>query len=519
MKKVTKIDETYHQKSSCQKLRVAAYCRISTAKDAQLESLEIQMLHYENYIQSRSNWELAGLYFDEGITGTKKDKRPELKRMLQDCEMGKIDLILTKSISRFCRNTADCLKLVRKLLSLQIPIYFEKENLNTGSMESELFLSVLSSMAESESESVSKNLKWSIQKQFENGTFKISYPPYGYDWDGEKLTINKDQAIIVRDIFSKILSGKSATTIANELNERGLTPKRGNKWRSSSILSMVGNEKYAGDCLFQKTYSDSAFKRHRNKGEKSQYLVSEHHEAIISRETLQAAQAIVRQHGKEKGSDKRIGKCQNRYAFSGKIICGECGSLFKRRVHYSTRSKYTAWTCSTHIEDKNKCSMLFIRDNQLKLAFVTMMNKLVFSHRALLKPYVDALKNSPANNSFHRIQEIQTKLAENAEKRETLYKLMAQGIIDQVLYNQENNTLLSVYGKTKRELESLMKNISGNASFFSAANDLLHFARKGVMLDDFDDELFLQHVNRIVVLSRHEVRFDLKCGLTLKERI
>ena len=180
MKKITKIgvNETLIQKK---KLKVAAYCRVSTASDEQLISLEAQKAHYENYIRSNDEWEYVGLYYDEGITGTKKDVRAGLLSMIADCEDGKIEFIITKSISRFARKTTDCLEMVRKLTDLGISIYFEKENINTGSMESELMLSILSSLAESESISISENNKGAIQRRFQNGTFNISYPPYGYD--------------------------------------------------------------------------------------------------------------------------------------------------------------------------------------------------------------------------------------------------------------------------------------------------------------------------------------------------
>jgi site-specific DNA recombinase len=212
LKKITKIAEITSPKINVKKIRVAAYCRVSTDSDAQLESLEAQKTHYENYINSRNDWEFAGLYYDEGITGTKKDKRQELLRLIDDCKSGRVDFIVTKSISRFSRNTTDCLELVRQLLALHIPIFFEKENINTGSMESELFLAILSSMAEGESVSISDNSKWSIQKRFENGTFKVSYPPYGYDWDGEQMLINPEQAAVVKEIFAALLSGKGTST-------------------------------------------------------------------------------------------------------------------------------------------------------------------------------------------------------------------------------------------------------------------------------------------------------------------
>ncbi len=187
MKKVTKIEQNTVNLSERPKRRVAAYCRVSTDTDEQLESLETQIKHYESYIRANPEWEYAGIYYDEGISGTKKEKRPELLRMIADCENGSIDFIVTKSISRFARNTTDCLELVRKLQNLGIFIFFEKENINTGKMENELMLSILSGLAENESVSIAENNKWSVRRRFQNGTYKISSPPYGYDSVDGKL--------------------------------------------------------------------------------------------------------------------------------------------------------------------------------------------------------------------------------------------------------------------------------------------------------------------------------------------
>ncbi len=519
MKKVTRLGGDVKKKSTAKVLRVAAYCRVSTDSDAQLESLDAQKTHYENYINGREDWEFAGLYFDEGISGTKKEKRPALLRMIADCKAGKIDFVITKSISRFARNTTDCLEMVRKLLELNIPIYFEKENLNTSSMESELFLAVLSSMAEGESTSISENNKWSIQRRFKNGTFKLSYPPYGYDWDGEQMVINPAQADTVRWIFGQVLSGKGTHAIADELNENGIPTKKGGRWTPTTVRGMISNEKYTGDVIFQKTYTDSQFNRHVNYGQKDQYAMSDHHEAIISREVFEAANALIAQRGKEKGIIKGSEKYQSRYCFSGKIVCGECGDTFKCRIHSTTTHKYAAWCCNTHIEDKSRCSMKYIRDDAVKAAFVTMSNKLIFAHSMVLKPYVETLQNGCTDAPMRRIQQIQTLLLENAEQRETLTKLMAQGYIDQILYNEENNTLLSQANRYRQEMDTLSKAIGGDGAHVTAAKDLLRYVEKAAMLTDFDEALFENTVTRIKVLSREEIAFELKCGLTLKERM
>lgn len=519
MKKVTRLGGDAKKKSTVKVLRVAAYCRVSTDSDAQLESLDAQKTHYENYINGREDWEFAGLYFDEGISGTKKEKRPALLQMIADCKAGKIDFVITKSISRFARNTTDCLEMVRKLLELDIPIYFEKENLNTSSMESELFLAILSSMAEGESTSISENSKWSIQRRFKNGTFKLSYPPYGYDWDGEQMVINPDQAKTVRWIFEQVLSGKGTHAISDELNAKGIPTKKGGRWTPTTVRGMISNEKYTGDVIFQKTYTDSQFNRHVNYGQKDQYAMSDHHEAIISREVFEAANALIAQRGKEKGIIKGSEKYQSRYCFSGKIVCGECGDTFKRRIHSTTTHKYAAWCCNTHIEDKSRCSMKYIRDDAVKAAFVTMINKLIFAHSMILKPYVETLQNGCTDAPIRRIQEIQTLLLENAEQRETLTKLMAQGYIDQILYNEENNTLLSQADRYRQEMDTLSKAIGGDGAHVTAAKDLLRYVEKAAMLTDFDEALFENTVTCIKVLSREEIAFELKCGLTIKERM
>ena len=519
MKKVTKIDGVQNQSTTIKKLRVAAYCRVSTGSDAQLESLETQKNHYEQYINSREDWQFAGLYFDEGITGTKAEKRPALLRLIADCEAKKIDFVITKSISRFSRNTTDCLALVRKLQGLDIPLYFEKENINTGSMESELFLAILSSMAEGESTSISENSKWSIKRRFQNGTYKLSYTPYGYDWNGENLVVNPEQAAIVKRIFADILSGKGTNAVADELNAEGIVSKKKAKWTASTIRGILSNEKYTGDVVFQKTYTDENFNRHINYGEVDQYMASDHHEAIISHEDFDAANALVAQRAAEKGIKKGNEKYQQRYSFSGKIICGECGDTFKRRIHTCSTYKYVAWTCNTHLKDKDICSMKYVRDDEIKAAFTTMLNKLIYSYRLVLTPYLKFLENSSGDAALQRIQHLELLIDQNSEQRETLTKLMAQGYIDQILYNQETNALLLQVETYRSDIEAITLGMIGDAAKVTETNLLLHFASHSDMLKAYSEELFERYADHIEITGRNEIKFVMKCGLTFTERI
>lgn len=518
MKRITKIKENESLALS-KKLRVAAYCRVSTGSDEQLVSLEAQKNHYESYIKSNPEWELAGLYFDEGISGTKKAKRMALLQMMKDCEQGRIDYIITKSISRFARNTTDCLEMVRKLMDLGIFIYFEKENLNTESMESELMLSILSSLAESESVSISENSKWSAQKRFQNGTFKISYPPYGYKNVEGEMVIDPLQAEAVKLIFAETLAGKSSGVIASELQKRKIPTRKGGNWTSTTVRGILSNEKYTGDVIFQKTYTDSHFSRHTNHGECDQYMMRNHHEAIISREDFEAAGLLVGQRAKEKGIQKGTGKYQNRYPFSGRIVCGECGAKFKRRIHSASKVKYAAWCCSQHIDDISKCSMMYIREDALEQAFITMMNKLVFGRKIVLKPLMNALRETSRAKGLERINEIQSRLEQNLERRKTLIGIVEKGYLEPSLFKHWENELLTEAEQLNGEKDSLSYAINGELTRTEEICILWKFANKDEMLTVFDGGVFKEFVEQVVIHSRTEIAFHLKCGLILQEGV
>lgn len=518
MKRITKIEEN-RALSIKKKTRVVAYCRVSTASDEQLISLDTQKAHYEDYIKSNAEWEFAGIFYDEGITGTKKECRDGLNSLVAACEKGLVNMIITKSISRFSRNTTDCLELVRKLISLNVTVIFEKENINTGSMESELMLSILSSLAESESVSISENNKWSIQKRFQNGTFIISYPPYGYTNVDGKMVVVPEQAVVVRQMFEDTLAGKSTHAIAKELNDRGIASKRGGKWTPGTVNAIIRNEKFTGDVIFQKTYTDSQFNRHINHGMENQYLCEGHHEAIVSHEVFDAANEVMNQRGKEKGNGENTSRYQNRYAFSGKIKCGECGSVFKRRRHYKPSGEYIAWCCNRHIEDNNSCSLKYITDEGIKAAFTTMMNKLVFGEQVILKPLLHSLQGFDDKNKLLQIQDMENKLEKNMEQRQVLTSLMASGLLEPALFNKENNALTVKEQRLQEEKRQLMTSVSGDRTKVDDLEKLIKAISSGRMLTEYEDELFLAHVAGITVLSREEIVFELKCGLRLKERL
>ena len=513
MKTITKIEAA--DAHTAKKLRVAAYARVSTGSDEQLISLDAQKNHYEVLIRSHKDWEFAGLYFDEGISGTKMAKRDGLLALLDDCEKGKIDYIIVKSISRFSRNTVDSIETVRRLCDMGIYIFFEKENIDTGKMEGELLLSILSSLAESESRSISDNETWSIRRRFMNGTFKISYPPYGYDYIDGEMVVNEKQSEVVKWIFGQVLSGNSTAEIARKLKEEGVATRRGGSWTSTTINGMIRNEKYTGDVIFQKSYSDERFTRHRNNGERDQYFVADHHEAIISHEDYDAANAILDRNGAEKGIYADSRKYQNRYCFSGKIICGNCGAVWKRRKILG----YFGYACTTHLADKDTCGMKSIREDSIMAAFTTMLNKLIFARDKVILPYANSLKNAERTEYLDELNATEEVLELNRQKRQQVTQLFTRGYLDPAMYAQQNDELRKQSEQLTAQKDAITARVSGGDKQKKALEDILHFTAGAEMLTAFDEALFTRFVNNVIVYSRTEIGFALKCGLTLRERI
>lgn len=333
------------------------------------------------------------------------------------------------------------------------------------------------------------------------------------------MVIVPEQAEIVKQIFSDTLAGKSTHAIADELNAKGIQTKKGGRWTPGTINGIIGNEKYTGDVLYQKTYTDSSFNRHTNYGELDQYLVQNHHVAIVSHEKFDRANAVLRQRGKEKGNGRNTEKYQNRYSFSGRIRCAECGGSFKRRIHYKPSGSYIAWCCATHLTDKSICSMKYITDGALKRAFVTMMNKLVFGHQIVLRPLLQSLRGMNDKSQLLKMQDLELQIEKNMEQRQVLTSLMAGGYLEPALFNKESNALAAEAEALRQEKDSLMHSLNGNMVKADELQKLLRFVSKGIMMDSFDDEAFLTYVDSITIHSRSEATFELKCGVSLKERL
>ena len=361
-KKITKLDLA---PPILTRQRTAAYARVSCGKDEMLHSLAAQVSFYSELIQSRAEWEYAGVYADEAETGT-KDSRPEFRRLIDDCRAGKIDLIITKSISRFARNTVDLLQTVRELKALSVGVFFEEQNLNSLSGDGEMLLTILAAYAQEESRSVSENCKWRIRKDFKEGKAAGHMRIYGYDCKAGKLTVNPAEAEVVRMIFADCLGGMGRNAIMKKLTALGIPAKNGGRWSESTIGVILTNEKMIGDMCLQKSFVDNHLtKRHKqNRGELTSYYVEGTHEPIVSAETFKAVQVeIARRAANAKPSRKRTFS-----EFTGIIRCGRCGANFHKKVNAAgTKYAKTTWACATYTNrGKAECPAKRIPEDILK---------------------------------------------------------------------------------------------------------------------------------------------------------
>lgn len=392
VKKITKIEpvSSGFAANAVEVKRVCAYCRVSTNSADQKNSFEAQVDYYTRLIGEKEGWVLAGIYADEGRTGTKLYRRDDFQLMMDDCRQGKIDLILTKSVTRFARNTLDSIKAIRELKALGIGVYFEKERVNTLMEKSEQMITILSSIAQGESESISTNNKWSAVRRFQNGTFIISSPPYGYEnnEDGE-LVIKEGEAKVVRRIFDEYLGGKGSYAIATELEAAGIPTIRGAKeWQDSVVKGILQNCVYEGDLLLQKSYSTNGvpFTRKINRGELPQYLITDNHEPIITREEAAAVREIY-EYRREQQCVDDTSVYQNRYTFSSRIVCGECGTNFRRqKIYIGKPYEKIQWCCYQHIKDSKKCSQKAVREDVVQTAFLRLWNRLDSNYEEILIP-------------------------------------------------------------------------------------------------------------------------------------
>ena len=426
-------------KLSEKKLRVAAYCRVSTELEEQESSYEAQVEYYTRKIQETENWKLAGIYADDGKSATNTKKRDDFKDMIKDAEGGKIDMILTKSVSRFARNTVDSLLTIRKLKEKNVAVVFEKEGVNTLDGTGEILITILSSLAQEESRNISENTRWGVVRKFEKGKVIVNHNKFmGYtkNENGDLVIVPKE-AEIVRLVFRLYLEGYSAGKIAKYLEEQKIKTATGlERWHDTVVLKMLRNEKYMGDALLQKTYTVDFMtkKKVMNKGIVPQYYVEDDHEAIIPRALFLQVQEEIARRGSQVDCMGRRRGFSAKHCFTGLLYCAECGEQF-RRIHWNNRGcKSVVWRCMTRLEKKGACHARTVYEESLKQAFVEALNQLTGgseTYLSILQENMAEVIEMEQSNLPEEIQRkldvLQKKLIECAERHED-YEEIAQEI-------------------------------------------------------------------------------------------
>lgn len=414
------------------KLRVAAYARVSSDSADQLNSFATQVAYYTDFIQSKDEWEFAGLYADEAVSGTTADKRDDFQRLLADCRAGKIDRILVKSISRFARNTLDCLQTVRELKQLGVTVEFEKEGIDTGNMGSEMLLSILGSAAQEESLSISKNLKWSYRRRMRSGDFITCNAPLGYFLKDGALVPDPQEVPIVQYIFSSYLAGHSMDEIATFLNdqEAKYSRKEMTRWYRTSIRYILSNEKYIGDSLLQKTFTPNELPlvNIRNRGQLSQFYVKDSHPAIIPLEMFEAVQRLMKRRAVTHTAKPKPGG----FPLSHMMKCGFCGSTFQRHL----KKEGARWCCYQHRKDKSLCVMEVVAESEVYQTFLLMYNKLLDNKNLILRVMLAQLIELQSKTTFARpeIVDLNQKISDLARQNHSLSRLQAKGCIDSAIF-------------------------------------------------------------------------------------
>ena len=474
--------------------RVAAYVRVSTDGDEQLESFQSQKQYYQDKISENRDWVMVGIYADEAITGTKVDKREQFQRMIQDCMDGKIDVIMTKSVSRFSRNTVDILQYVRLLKGKGIAVIFEKENINTLTEQGEMMLTLMGTLAQNEVESTSKNVKLGIKMKMKRGELMGFNGCLGYDYHPEDktITVNEAEAETVRLIFELYLQGYGTYTIAKRLEALGKINKKGVvKWTDSGVRGIIKNEKYKGDLLLQKTITTDPISKRRieNFGEEEQYYVHDHHEPIVSREVWEQAKEIrlSRNHPSDMKADGKREKYTKKYAFSSMCECGFCGTkLTRRTLHRGSKYETPVWYCRNAAnKGKHNCpNSKSMRESILENAFLEAYKLLAGSFDDVIDSVIDTIEGISTNNEdIGRLKKEQKALDNLEQRRKRLTDLYLDEGISKEAYDEKYEELTMKIQKTKESIRILQDNVSNQKDVSNRMASLKKALSDGDILD------------------------------------
>ncbi len=490
-----------------QKIRVAAYCRVSSDSSDQLNSFMAQLRYYENFLDESKTETLIGVYADEGITGTRMDKRDDFLRLLKDCKKGKIDRVIAKSISRFARNTKECLSIIRELKELGITVFFEKENIDTANISDEMMITIMGGLAQEESTSISQNLKWSFQKRCQNGNINVFSSPFGYRLDNGKLEICENEAVVVKDIFDMYLSGLGYQSILRICRQKYSDYKA--VFSYYGILYILRNEKYIGNCEYQKTYTTNTlpFKKVKNKGEQNRYYLSNTHSPIISTETFNTVQKIIEQ--------RHFNQIKNTYPLSRKIVCGNCETIYKRK----RANEKIYWICRKHDESALSCNSKRLPEKTIYEAFITLYNKLKANYSIIFPPLISQLqelKNKKFSNN-HQYTNISREIAQFREQMHVLSRLKTKGFIDECKYLSQTTEINAKIDKLNRELRKISR-CNDEQDIIDQIKHISSIIENGTeLMIDFDEIIFESLIEKIIV-TNNELELQLYGGLSFIEK-
>ncbi len=497
--------------------RIAAYVRVSTDDEEQLESFQSQKKYYQEKISENRDWVMVGIYADEAITGTKVDKREQFQRMIQDCMDGKIDVIMTKSVSRFSRNTVDILQYVRLLKERGIAVIFEKENINTMTEQGEMMLTLMGTLAQNEVESTSKNVKLGIKMKMKRGELMGFNGCLGYDYhpEGKTITVNEAEAETVRLIFELYLQGYGTYTIANKLEALGKVNKKGEvKWTDSGIRGIIKNEKYKGDLLLQKTITTDPISKRRieNFGEEEQYYVRDHHEPIVSREVWEQAKEIrlSRNRKTDKKADGKREKYTKKYALSSMCECGFCGTkLTRRTLHSSSKYETPVWYCRNAAnKGKHNCpNSKSVHESILENAFLEAYKLLAGSFDDVIDSVVGVIEDISTNNEdigtnnedIGRLKKEQKALKNLEQRRKKLTDLYLDEGISKEAYDEKYEDLSVKIQKSRENIEILQANVFNQKDVGKRMASLKKALSDGNILEEFDRVVFESIVDKVIV--------------------
>ena len=518
------------QRTVMRQLRVAAYCRVSTEEEEQQSSYEAQCTYYIDKIMTNPEWTMAGIFADEGISGTSTKNRDDFNRMIRRCRQKKIDLILTKSISRFARNTLDSLKYIRALKGMGIGIIFEKENINTLETDTELIITFMSAFAQSESESISANVRWGKRQAMKEGKASVNFKKlYGYYLDDEgNPQVNSDQAEAIRSIYDQYLQGASLRMIKLSLEGKAVpNPAGGAKWDISQIRSILGNEKYCGDVLMQKTFTQDCINKKviKNTGQLPMYLIQNNHPAIVSREIYQAVQAEKTRRSASASPSKKMSSTgrscyASKFALSERLVCGECGTLYRRCTWKRNGKTRIVWRCVSRLDYGAKyCHQSPTMDEEpLQWAIMTAINSVMDSKETICRQITEAAVEETGilPDSTMTLGEINRRLEELEAEFNILLQQPDSAVKNAARFGSIANEMASLKEQREKVAARLRKDqtVQLHVHTMKAALDGISHH-----MQQWDEEMVRQLVHTVKVISADHIKVFLYDGTEIDQTV